>query len=288
MTRDVGDGYAIRYEARSPTTGVLTDTTMALVVTDPAGATSNPTITHTSTGIYDASFTLATAGLWRWKWTASVTIIDVAYGDVLAQDPAPALYASLADLKLAAGEIADSARDGLLLKALAAASRGVDDYCGAPSRRFYRDTAVSARQFRTAGRVACDPTGFDGDLLLIDDIADTTGLIVEVGDGTTWTAVTDYEVDPDQSPTNGWPVTGLRRPRSTWPTRKVRVTARWGWPTVPDKVSQATLLQATRLYRRKDSPEGVTGNAEWGTMRVSRVDPDVADLLTRFRLPGIG
>lgn len=283
--RDVGDGYAIRYEARNPMTGALTNTTMALQVTDPAGATSSPSITNTSTGIYDATFTLATAGLWRWRWTASGTIIDVAYGDVLAQDPAPAMYASLTDLKLAVGEITDSARDALLLKALAAASRGVDDYCGAPSRRFYRDTAASARQFRTMGRVACDS---DGDLLLIDDIADTTGLIVEVGDGTTWTAVTDYEVDPDQAPTNGWPVTGLRRPQSTWPTRKVRVTARWGWPTVPDKVSEATLLQAARLYRRKDSPEGVVGNAEWGVARVSRVDPDVADLLTRFRLPGIG
>jgi hypothetical protein len=43
-----------------------------------------------------------------------------------------------------------------------------------------------------------------------------------------------------------------------------------------------------RLYKRKDSPEGVLGTAEWGgPVRLSRVDPDVAALLTPFVIPGM-
>jgi hypothetical protein len=51
---------------------------------------------------------------------------------------------------------------------------------------------------------------------------------------------------------------------------------------------QATLIQAARLYRRKDSPEGVTGSAEWGVVRLPRIDPDVSALIKDLTLPGIG
>ncbi|MDX2921298.1 hypothetical protein PV370_25695, partial [Streptomyces sp. NE06-03C] len=68
----------------------------------------------------------------------------------------------------------------------------------------------------------------------------------------------------------------------------VQVTARWGWPAVPDEIVQATLIQAARLYKRKDSPEGVTGSAEWGVVRLSRRDPDVWALIEHYVLPGFG
>jgi hypothetical protein len=57
---------------------------------------------------------------------------------------------------------------------------------------------------------------------------------------------------------------------------------------VPDEVVQATLLQAGRLYRRKDSPEGVTGSADWGMVRLPRLDPDVMALIEPYMLPGFG
>jgi hypothetical protein len=53
-------------------------------------------------------------------------------------------------------------------------------------------------------------------------------------------------------------------------------------------IREATLIQALRLYKRKDSPEGVLGSAEWGTVRVSRLDPDVAKLVESLVLPGFG
>jgi len=280
---DLGDAHSVRYEARDPITQALTNATVALTVTLPDATTTTPTVTNTSTGIYDASFTTTSVGIWRWQWAVTGTIVDNAYGEVTVQDPAPAIYASIADLKLASGEIAESTRDGLLQIALAAASRSVDKYCG---RRFYADKTATAREYRTVRAVTCDA---DGEALFIDDLSSTTSLVVEVGnDGQTWTAVTDYSTEPDNALVQNWPITGLRRRLSYWTAARVRVTGLWGWPSIPDEVSQATLLQASRLFNRRKSPEGITGNSEWGLVRVTRVDPDVASLLQPYQIMGVG
>lgn len=190
-------------------------------------------------------------------------------------------YTDLATLKLALG-ITDSARDSLLNKAMTAASRAIDKRTG---RRFYLDAAASARTYNPFERVVCDERG---ELFLLDDIGSTTGLVVETGSGSTWTAVTDYEASPDNALADGMPITGLLLASGTWGTgrTRVRVTARWGWPAVPDDIQQACLLQSARLYRRKDSPEGVAGGAEWGLVRLPRLDPDVLALVEPYMLPG--
>lgn len=195
-------------------------------------------------------------------------------------------YAALVSLKdQLAIESSDTTRDDLLNKALASASRGIDEACG---RRFYLDAAVSARTFNPDGRVVC---GDAGARLLLDDIGDASGLVVETGPlGGPWAAVTDYEPGPDNALARGRPVTSLLRSGTSWgtPTTRVRVTARWGWPAIPDEIVQATLIQASRLFKRKDSPEGVTGTAEWGVVRLSRRDPDVWALIEHYVLPGFG
>lgn len=43
---------------------------------------------------------------------------------------------------------------------------------------------------------------------------------------------------------------------------------------------QAALIQAARLWRRRDTPEGVIAFDEIGAVRLSRLDTDVAMLLT--------
>lgn len=185
-------------------------------------------------------------------------------------------YATLANLKLQLG-IADSTRDTQLQAVLTDVSRQIDDICG---RRFYLDSVATARSYRTVRSVVADR---DGDGLIVDDIGSTSGLVVEIGGGTSWVTVTDYEAEPGTAPSDGSPITLLRRPLGTWRwARLVRVTARWGWPSVPDPVARATLLQAGRMYRRKDSPEGVLGSSEWGPVRVARMDPDVAALLANY------
>ncbi len=171
----------------------------------------------------------------------------------------------------------DDTRDTLLAYAVASASRTVDKDTG---RRFWLDDAPVARTFDTAGRV------LEGGLLLVPDIGDVDGLVVELGAGATWTAVpgADVTYSPLNALAGGSAYTGLVR-AAGWPgaPSQVRVTARWGWPAVPLEITQATLIRAAALFKRQDSVEGVVGSGDWGAVRVStRKDPDYADLISRY------
>ena len=48
----------------------------------------------------------------------------------------------------------------------------------------------------------------------------------------------------------------------------------------------ATLMLTARLYGRRQSPTGVAGVNDFGVVRVSRVDPDIASLLAAYRNHG--
>ena len=47
-----------------------------------------------------------------------------------------------------------------------------------------------------------------------------------------------------------------------------------------DAQEMAVILQASRLWRRRDTPEGVIAFDELGAVRLSRLDGDVAEMLT--------
>lgn len=201
----------------------------------------------------------------------------------------PPIYGDIATLKQMLG-INDTARDNLLTLTLTSASRQIDRMCG---RRFYLDDTVSQRIYTPERREVWYVSGGG---IQVDDIGDTTGMIIEEGftswnhtGSQLWTEITnDYVLSPDNAFAQGWPVTLLRRPIGTIidPYIQLRVTALWGWPYVPEDIILATYIQASRLYRRKDSPEGVLGNSEWGTVRVSRIDPDVDALIGPYRKYG--
>ncbi|WP_019901218.1 head-tail connector protein [Salinispora arenicola] len=185
-------------------------------------------------------------------------------------------YVDLVMLKNYLG-VTTTSTDGLLNQAIHTASRWIDRHCG---RRFHTDagtTRVAVVPLRH--RVIGDPHPGQSQLL-VDDIATTTGLTVELGRApSTWSSYTSWYAD---DPKPGWPVTVLR---GTWSGTHTRITAVWGWPAVPDEVTQAALLQAARLHQRRSSPEGIAGSADWGSMRVTRIDPDVHALLSPFVLP---
>lgn len=194
-------------------------------------------------------------------------------------------YATMAELKAQLGiEEDDTSRDARAGRAVRAASRAIERACG---RRFWLDEDAQTRTYRLEGRTVRDA---DGALLLVDDIGDTGGLLVEAGTGSSWAAVADFETHPDNALADGKPVTGLFRPSATWGRAgtRVRVTARFGWPAVPDDIAEAALIQASRLFKRADSPEGVMGSSEWGVVRLSRRDPDVWALIEPYILPGFG
>lgn len=197
-------------------------------------------------------------------------------------------YATREELKLHLSiEADDTSRDALLDRALKAASRGIDKATGRPSRGFWLDDAPTARTYRLDGRLVYRR---EDHLLLVDEIGDDTGLLVETGTGSSWSPLTGYETTPDNALADGRPITGLLRIRATWgtATTRIRVTARFGWPTIPDDITEACLIQASRLFKRKDSPEGVMGSAEWGVVRLSRRDPDVWALIEPYRIDGFG
>jgi hypothetical protein len=196
-------------------------------------------------------------------------------------------YGDLATLRRRAGLAADdTSQDVDLESARAAASGSINLTCG---RRFWLDPAPVARIYRPRGRVVCDA---DGETLLVDDIGSIAGMVVETGPaGGPWTAVTGYETTPDNALADGKPITGLLLPNGTWSrgsATRVRVTTRFGWPAVPPDITEASYIQATRLHKRKNSPEGVLGSAEWGVVRLSRRDPDVWALIEPYILPGFG
>ncbi len=122
-------------------------------------------------------------------------------------------------------------------------------------------------------------------LILPDDLHAMTAIAVD-RDGdrsydTVW-ELTDVDLQPYPGPYH------VLRPRNgrVFPTHAyaVQITGDWGFGIdVPAPVREATLLQATRLYKRTDAPFGVTGSAEHGQLQtISRVDPDVKELLQPF------
>lgn len=189
-------------------------------------------------------------------------------------------YCTLAEVK-AALRITDNIDDTLLENAVEAASRRIDGEC---SRRFYIDATTSARTY-AANRSA---------FVFVDDIATTTGLVVKVDDtfsgaySTTLTVGTDYQNEPMNAAAQNEPITLLRALNTGFPVENngralIEVTAKWGWPAIPDAIREATVLLAARQFKRLDSPLGVAGFGDLGAIVVRRIDPDVAAMVAPFK-----
>ena len=189
-------------------------------------------------------------------------------------------YCSLDELKTAL-RITDALDDRPLESSVEAASRRIDGLC---SRRFFLDTATSQRTY------APDRPR----VLVIDDVATATGFVVKLdndGSGTFETTLTsgvDYQVEPLNALTQGQPITMLRSLGTTFPVSSsrratVQVTARWGWPAIPDAIREATILLASRHFKRNESPLGVAGFGELGAVFVRRTDPDIDTLVAPYR-----
>jgi hypothetical protein len=190
-------------------------------------------------------------------------------------------YVTLAGLKQYLG-IDDSVEDGLLEQIIEAASRSIDRIA---NRRFYLDAAATARTYRPIGNLR----------VITDDIGSTSGLVLKTDPDstgnylTTFTLNVDYIVEPTNALVTGRPInyltivgpTAMSLPVNYWP--QVQVTARWGWPTVPDDIEQATFILSADLYKRKDSIGGVLGLSELGAIRMSPLGRDIAAMVRAYR-----
>lgn len=278
---DLGDGVNLRHYVYDRN-DQLTDASISLGIVKPDGTTTSVTVTHTSLGLYDGNtYVPDQVGNYVAKWTVSGAVTDVSTDYFSVADPAPRNYASLPMVKAQLSKESNDDRDDLIELAIRGASRKIDQVTG---RRFYADTVATARTFPTAGRVFKGPYGT---AIQTDDIASATGLLVESGYGGNYSSLTAFTAGPDNAISLGRPVTFVQAdPSWIFGINSIRITARWGWPVVPDEVQLATMLLAARLYRRKDSPQGVVSSGDWGSIRVSRVDPDVEALISHLILPG--
>ena len=196
-------------------------------------------------------------------------------------------YATLTQIKNYLS-ISDSTDNDLLEDLIESASRSIDRIA---NRRFYADSSASARLYRAYSDV----------FVYTDDISSTTGLVVAVdenGNGTyskTLTLNTDFIMDPLTASALGRPFTQLTMVSNTesWPifpglTQNglrpgVQVTAKWGWPSVPDDITVATLTLTADQYKRKDAPGGVLGLGDLGVIRMSPVGRDVAQIVRAYK-----
>jgi len=198
-------------------------------------------------------------------------------------------YCSVSELRDHLQDDGSRLAASLVERAINAASRAIDDYC---NRRFWLDTGVAERTY-----IVTHPR-----FAFVDDIGSRTGVVVKTGtDGTTFpttlTVGTDFILEPRNADKYA---SATSEPFAFWQIRLVNgraflcyedrptlsVTARHGWSAVPHQVSEACILKAASLFKRKDAPFGVAGFGEFDANRITRSDPDVVDLLSAFAPSG--
>lgn len=177
---------------------------------------------------------------------------------------------------------ADTQFDDELDTAREAASRCCDGY---KHTRFY--PTVETRTYT--------PTGWT-DALPIDDLSELTTLTLDFdGDGTyetTWTAGTEFFLQPENYVADGVPANKLvlnefvRNGNNCgrWPRyrQSVRVAGTFGWAETPANVVEAAALIAVRLFKRRETPYAimsVIAAEAVAAARLGNIDPDAKNLL---------
>lgn len=190
-------------------------------------------------------------------------------------------YCTLAEVK-AALRLQDTVDDVLLENSINSASRMIDQYC---NRYFYSGQAGEVRYYQANDGFNC----WIDDAQAITEIktSSTDPLIFD----TTWEAG-DYQLLPNNGRANGAysPYNAITATDNylfpVWANMAlVKVTGTFGWSSVPEPIKFAAIIQASRLYKRLESPLGVAGVSDIGIMRVgANIDGDVAQLINPFRL----
>jgi hypothetical protein len=173
---------------------------------------------------------------------------------------------------------ADVIDDAILELAVESASRMIDAEC---DRNFFSTNA-------TRDYVPNDSITVDTD----DLTAITSVKLDDQGDGTflITLAPKDFQQEPLNQRVSGnpFPTYRLRMVGDfllpEWGLQAtVRIAGTYGFTPVPTQITQAAIIQSTRIFKRLDSPLGLTWGVDGMGMRVGKVDPDVAQLIRPFR-----
>lgn len=187
-------------------------------------------------------------------------------------------YCSLSEVKSAL-RIVDSLDDSLLEMAVESASRLIDGYAG----RYFYNAGSATKLF------AAD----DQEVVFTEDLQSVSKFETDsAADGafTEW-ASTQYQLEPLNGRADGiaMPYSNVRAIDGyAFPIYHnqalIRITGVWGWASVPITVRQACVIQASRIFKRLDSPLGIAGFGDMGVYRVgARLDPDVEHLVAPYR-----
>jgi hypothetical protein len=160
--------------------------------------------------------------------------------------------------------------------ALTAASREIDRSCG---RQFGTDDVTfiyTAQWLPERGRY----------VVTVDDLGDTTDIAITVADVLLDDA--DCTFLPLNAVTTGSVYTYIVLPSGAGSATVADVSIEcgtWGWSAVPDTIKNATLLQASRLVKRRDAPFGVAGSPDMGNelRLLAKLDPDVEVMVGAYR-----
>ena len=181
---------------------------------------------------------------------------------------------------------ADNIDDDLIDNCAGAASRLIDGFC---NRKFWAVGSATVRVYQAEDSFFCSIDDISGTAITLQTSTNADGVF-----DTTWTP-TDWQLEPLNGDLDGiaWAYDKIRAIGDyLFPTVNanygaqalVKVTANFGWPYVPETITQATIIQASRIFKRYDSPLGVAGFGDMGAIRVSRaLDPDVAQLVEPYR-----
>jgi len=274
-------------------------TTVSCVVTDPSGTSTTHTYNGASpadivkvlTGKYQLSVPCSPAiagidGLWSFVWVGTGVVSDVQPGTWrVLPEAIGQFYCGMEELKDRVN-VTDSVDDSSIQMAIQAASNWINDYCG---QHFYRVTET--RTFRPQNLWK----------LHIDPVVTVTAFNVDTtGDGTfdqAWTQGTDYQLIIGTNSEYNINSYGVQRPYRvvqvlqagkwfpfTWPYShldRIQITGTWGWPAVPPAVSQACLQLAAQLWKEKDAPFGVAGEADFGVVKGGS-SPMIVELLRPY------
>jgi len=190
-------------------------------------------------------------------------------------------YCTIEDLREHLKDSHERLDETLLERAINAACRAIERYCG---RKFWLDPAPTVHHYRPV----------EPDLVAVHDIGSASDLVVQTLTGGGWETwdPSDYTLEPLNADAAGgaysWTRIAAAGGRS-FPVGvqapALRITAYHGWSQVPDDIVQAAVLKAAALFRRKDAPFGIAGVGDFGPVRITRRDVDVVELLGNFLRP---
>lgn len=296
-------------------------TTVSCVVTDPLGVQttygySPGAIVKEGTGTYSLSISCVSSqpgseGLWSFVWIGTGAVQEVQPGTwrvlpITGPTGFNNNYCGMEELKSRLNiDQTDKDSDYEIQLAIQVVTNWINNYCG---RHFNWITETRTYAPTTIWTVDIDdlvsiPSVVENTVVMLDyngngdyDVPWTFGVNYQLKLGGLGNTEDNYNINAAGVPRpyrNLQVLTGIAGDAAVpgggwlpwlWPytyLNRIQITGTWGWNVVPPAVSQAALILAVDMFKAKDAPWGVAGDANTGMIRVQS-NPWVVELLKDY------